>query len=120
MLSSRVRHLSEILQPARERGPELEVTIGKLFGAMNVYTGDEGKLKAQVASWCEELQDFPLFAIRKAARWSVRGSERLPSLSAFIADVRLAMGKDVAKRAETLRQLTFVKSSKSNTSKGTY
>jgi hypothetical protein len=56
---------------------------------------DEAKLKLQIASWCEQLEEFPLYAIRKATRWSVRGCQKLPSLAAFIADVRSAIGPGV-------------------------
>ncbi|WJI46957.1 hypothetical protein NL532_10155 [Mesorhizobium sp. C120A] len=38
----------------------------KLFAAFNVYTGDQAKLRAQVLVWSEELEGFPLYAIRKA------------------------------------------------------
>ncbi|WP_424632176.1 hypothetical protein [Bradyrhizobium sp. SYSU BS000235] len=58
-VSRSVQSLSEILQPARDRGQALEIVIGKLFAGFNVYTGDEGKLKAQVAVWCGELEEFP-------------------------------------------------------------
>ena len=37
-----VKSLSRILRPARERGPELEIVILKLFAGFNVFTGDEG------------------------------------------------------------------------------
>jgi hypothetical protein len=106
LLSHQVKSLSEILRPARDRGPELEIEVAKLFAAFNVYTGDEGKLKAQVLVWCEELEEFPLFAIRKAAKWSVRGCQKLPSLAAFIADVRLAIGSGVLERARLLEFLS--------------
>jgi hypothetical protein len=104
-LSQQVKPLSEILQPARERGPELEFEVGKLFAGFNVYTGDEAKLKLQIAAWCEELEEFPLFAIRRACRWSVRGCQKLPSLAAFIADVRLAIGPGVLERRRLLGRL---------------
>jgi hypothetical protein len=97
-----VKSLSDILQPARERGPELEFEIGKLMAAFNVWTGDDAKLKLQVAAWCEELEEFPLYAIRKAARWAKRGSQRLPTIAAFIADVRLAIGPGVLERKKLL------------------
>ena len=100
-----MKSLSEILQPARERGPELEVAIGSMFAVMNVFTGDEAKLKLQVAGWCEALGEYPLFAIRKAAKWAVTRREKLPSLSAFIDDVRLAMGGKVLQRDRLLRGL---------------
>jgi hypothetical protein len=104
-LCQSVKSLSEILQPARERGPELEFEIGKLFAGFNVYTGDEAKLKLQIASWCEELEEFPLYAIRKACRWSVRGCQKLPPLAAFIADVRLAIGPGVLERRRLLQRV---------------
>lgn len=46
-LSHQVKSLSVILQPARERGPELEVAIGSMFAVMNVFIGDDAKLKLQ-------------------------------------------------------------------------
>ena len=49
----------------------------------------------QVAEWCHYLEDFLLFAIRKAAKWTVVGRTKLPSVAEFIADVRLAMGSGV-------------------------
>lgn len=104
-LSQSVKSLSEILLPARERGPELEFEIGKLMAAFNVWTGDEAKLKLQVAAWCEELEEFPLYAIRKAARWAKRGSQKLPTIAAFIADVRLAIGPGVLERLRILARL---------------
>ena len=97
-----VKSLSEILQPARERGPELELVIGKLFGGFNVYSGDEAKLKAQVMVWCEELEEFPLYAIRKAYKWAVRSEIKLPTLAGFIRDVKLAIGSDVLSRRKLL------------------
>jgi hypothetical protein len=44
----------------------LEQAITSMFAVMNVYTGDQAKLTLQVAEWCHYLEDFPLFAIRKA------------------------------------------------------
>jgi hypothetical protein len=58
-----VRSLSEVLQPARERGTELEQAITSMFAVMNVYTGDQAKLSLQVAEWCHYLEDFPIYAI---------------------------------------------------------
>ncbi|MBR0721792.1 hypothetical protein [Bradyrhizobium manausense] len=77
-----------------------------MFAVMNVFTGDDAKLKLQVAGWCEALGDYPLFAIRKAAKWAVIGREKLPSVSAFIDDVRLAMGGNVMERHRLLQKLT--------------
>lgn len=104
-LSHQVKSLSEILQPARDRGPELEIAIGSMFAVMNVFTGDDAKLKLQVAGWCEAVGEYPLFAIRKAAKWAVTGREKLPSVSAFIDDVRLAVGSGVLERQKLLRGL---------------
>jgi hypothetical protein len=100
-----VKSLSEILQPARDRGAELEFEVGKLFAGFNVYTGDEGKLKLQVAVWCDELSEFPLYAVRKAVKWAVRGSSKLPTIAALVADVRLAIGNNVLQRDRLLRGL---------------
>lgn len=103
-VTANVSSLSELLAPARERGPELEIVIGKLLSAFNVFTGDEGKMRAQVLVWAEELEEFPLYAIRKAYRWAVRGREKLPPLAAFIADTRLAVGTGVLARRKLLER----------------
>jgi len=99
------RSLTELLMPARTRGPELEIVVGKLFAAFNLFTGDEGKLKAQAMVWTEELEELPLWAIRQAYKWAVRGEARLPSLAQFIADTRLAMGSRTLARQRMLDEL---------------
>jgi len=104
-VSRAVRSLSDVLQPARERGIELEQAITSMFAVMNVYTGDQAKLTLQVMEWCHYLEDFPLFAIRKAAKWAVVSKDRLPSVAAFIADVRLAIGTGVLERRRLLEGL---------------
>ncbi|WP_245274011.1 hypothetical protein [Rhizobium leguminosarum] len=88
--------LSEILEPSAKRRPELAVEIAKLFAAFNLYTGDSVKSAAQVEVWGEQLGEFPLFAIRKAYRWAVRCEGKMPSIAAFIFDVKLAMGNNIA------------------------
>jgi hypothetical protein len=40
-----VRFLSDVLQPVRERGIELEQAITSMFAVMNVYTGDQAKTR---------------------------------------------------------------------------
>lgn len=97
-----VKSLGEIMRPARERGPELEAEILKMFAAFNVYSGDQGKLSAMTQVWADELEEFPMFAIRKAYKYSVRTGEKLPSLAAFIQEVRHAMGSHVAQRRKLL------------------
>lgn len=97
--------LSELMVPARTRGGELELLVGKLFAAFNLYTGDEGKLRAQVIVWVEELEGFPLWAIRIAYKWAVTTSTKMPSLAEFIADVKLAIGSKTLRRKRMLEAL---------------
>ncbi|MGO6758809.1 hypothetical protein ACCS42_17165 [Rhizobium ruizarguesonis] len=75
-----------------------------MFAAFNLYTGDAAKSPAQVEVWGEQLGEFPLFAVRKAYRWAVRGEGKMPSLASFIADVKLAMGAKVQERKRLLQQ----------------
>ncbi|WP_181182993.1 hypothetical protein [Mesorhizobium sp. B3-2-1] len=51
------------------------------------------------------MEDFPLYAIRKAYKWAVRGRDKLPSLASFIGDVRLAIGTNVLTRKRLLDNL---------------
>jgi hypothetical protein len=37
-----------------------------------------------VVEGCHYHEDFPLFAIRKAAKWAVVSKDKLPSVAAFI------------------------------------
>jgi hypothetical protein len=104
-LTTCLTSLSELLAPAGRRGTELEQAVTKLFAAFNVFTGDQVKLRAQVLVWCEELEGLPLYAIRKAYKWAVRGGDKLPSLASFLADVRFAVGADVLARKRLLEQL---------------
>jgi hypothetical protein len=76
-----------------------------MFAVMNVYTGNQAKLTLQVGEWCHYLEDFPLFAIRKAAKWSVVGRTKLPSVAEFIADVKLAINSNALQRDRLLRGL---------------
>ncbi|WP_246723991.1 hypothetical protein [Rhizobium leguminosarum] len=96
--------LSEILEPSAKRRPELAVEIAKLFAAFNLYTGDAAKSAAQVEVWGEQLGEFPLFAIRKAARWAIRGEQKMPSLAAFIGDTKIAMGRQAFARRKLLTE----------------
>jgi hypothetical protein len=104
-LSVQVKSLSDVLQPARERGIELEQSVTSMFAVMNVYTGDQAKLTLRVAEWCHHLEDYPLYAIRKAAKWAFVSKDKLPSVAAFIADVKLAIGTGVLERRRLLSRL---------------
>jgi hypothetical protein len=99
-----VMSLSELLVPARERGADLEMEIAKLFASFNVFTGDEGKTRLQVQVWADDLEEFPLYAIRKAAKWARRGEKKMPDLASFIKDVKLAVGTGVLERKRLLEQ----------------
>jgi hypothetical protein len=72
----------------------------------NVYTGDQAKLTLQAAQWCRYLEDFPMYAMRRACKWAVVLKDKLPSVAAFIADVRLAIGSGVLERQIPLARLT--------------
>jgi len=101
-VSQSVRSLSEVLQPARERGIELEQAVTSMFAVMNVYTGDRAKLTLQVGEWCHYLEDYPMYAIRKAAKWTVVSCTKLPSVADFIKDVKRAIGEGVLERRRLL------------------
>lgn len=97
--------LTDLLAPSSLRGAELEVEVGKLFAAFNIFTGDAGKLRAQLMVWCEELEDFPLWAVRMAYKSWVRGGSKMPSLADFIESVKFAIGSDVYARKRAIEGL---------------
>jgi hypothetical protein len=78
--------------------------LGKMLAAFNLYTGDAAKVAAQIEVWGEELQGFPMYAIRKAYKWAIRSESKMPSLGSFIVDVRLAVGANVLARKRLLQQ----------------
>jgi len=51
------------------------------------------------------LEEFPLYAIRKAYKWAMRSEGKLPTIAAFIAAVRLAIGPGVLERRRLLTKL---------------
>jgi hypothetical protein len=104
-VSQAVISVSGILQPARQRGTELEQSITSMFAVMNVYTESQAKVTLQVAqvSRCHYLEDFPLYAIRKAAKWTVVTKDKLPGVATFIADV--AIGSGILDRRRLLESL---------------
>lgn len=75
-----------------------------MFAAFNLYTGDQGKINAMVEVWADELEEYPLYAIRKAYKWAIRGEGKLPSLASFIRDVKLAIGSNVLARKKLLER----------------
>lgn len=86
------------------RRGELAETLGKLFAGFNLFTGDAEKVSAQIEVWGEELEQYPMYAIRKAYKWAIRGSNKLPTLASFIKDVQLAIGSNVLTRKRMLQQ----------------
>jgi hypothetical protein len=58
----------------------------------------------QFSAWADDLEGYPLYAIRKAARWAWRGDNKLPSLAGFIADVKLEIGANVLSRKKLLER----------------
>jgi hypothetical protein len=48
------------------------------------------------------LEDFPKYAIRRAAKWTIVSKDKLLSVSAFIADVKMAVGENILERRKLL------------------
>lgn len=105
LLQTNLAQLDKILIPAASNPGRLIGVVTRLFAVFNQFTGDEAKVEAQVDAWVEELKEYPLWAIYKAYKWSARAERKMPSLSEFIADVKLAVGTDVLGRQRLLKQL---------------
>jgi hypothetical protein len=95
--------LDALLSPARNDGPKLDIVIGKLFAAFNVYTDDTRKLRAQLEVW--GARRAPPLGILQAVRWAVQHEEKLPSISSFLGYVPCAIGDETQKRKRMLRGL---------------
>lgn len=97
--------VSRLLTPASESGPKLEVLLAQLFAVFNIYTGDEAKLKAQLSVWADELETYPMWAIRMAYQWTIRSDKKLPPLAEFLHTVRFIVGDKTAERKRMLENM---------------
>lgn len=55
------------------------------------------------------LGDDPLYSIRRAAKWTMLGSDKLPSVAAVIADVKLVIGARVLDRQRVAKRDSVVR-----------
>lgn len=97
--------LNRLLTPARELGPKLEMLLIQLFSAFNIYTGDESKLKAQLSVWADELEGFPMWAIKVAYKWTIRSDRKLPSLAEFLHTTKFVMGNNTLERKRMIENM---------------
>lgn len=99
--------LDVILQPAHvERGAELTVEVTSFlamypFGLRN----DPGLMQAKVSGWVSELENYPMYAVKKALHWWKRYGEKEPSFAEVLADVKLFCGNEVMQRRELLQNV---------------
>jgi hypothetical protein len=96
--------LDRLLTPARNN-PKLELEILGLFMSFNMYTGDETKTKLMAAEWADSIEEYPMWAIKQAKTWAKAAYDKLPSISQFRSDVRLAIGTGVLDRKRALEVL---------------
>lgn len=105
-LSNELSVLSQILQPARLKNEELVVEVAKFlaifpFGLRN----DNSLMQAKIDGWCDDLEMYPLYAIKRALGYWRRNSMKEPSLSEVLADVKLFMGRNVLARKRILEKM---------------
>lgn len=55
--------------------------------------------------WCHYLEDYPMYANRKAAKWTVVSCSKLPSVAEFIKDVKLAIDANLLERKRLVARL---------------
>ncbi|WHO71697.1 hypothetical protein [Rhizobium sp. BT03] len=95
--------LEQILQPAREKGAELAVEVAKFLALFPFGLRHDPRLmQAKVNGWCEDLEGYPLYAIKRALGWWRRNSDKEPSFAQVLADVKLFMGDNVLRRWQAL------------------
>lgn len=97
--------LSDITAPARYRVGELEAEVVRLLNAFNVYTGDQSKVSGIICEYADSLEEFPLYAVRKAIKWAKNSSDKLPTIKALREDAKLAVGSNVLPRKQLLERL---------------
>lgn len=56
--------------------------------------------------WASKCNDYPLWAVQKAADWWASGARTGDDLGHFLSDVRLAIGNNVVSREHLMRLLT--------------
>jgi hypothetical protein len=95
--------LDQILQPARERGAELAVEVAKFLSRFPFgLRHDTSLMQAKVDGWCEDLEGYPMYAIKRALGWWRRNGEKEPSFAQVLTDVKLFTGDNVLSRRQTL------------------
>lgn len=97
--------LEQILTPSKARGDQL---VKEIVGLLSIYPfglrHDQGMNQLRIEEWCDALEGYPLYAIKRAKKWNVCGSKKEPSLAEFLDDVKLATGRDVVSRRKRLQE----------------
>lgn len=106
-LGSEMAVLDLIMQPAYVKsGHELSTEVASFlamfpFGLRN----DESLMAAKVNGWCSELEQYPMYAVKRALNWWKRYGKKEPSFAEVLADVKLYCGKNVYTRRAILKNL---------------
>lgn len=96
-------HLREV----RRRGKnELVTEVAKFLGRFPFgLSHDESAKQLKLDSWCEDLEMYPLYAVKRALGYWRRNSEKEPAFSQVVEDVRLFTGERVLERKRLLERM---------------
>lgn len=97
--------LEQILSPAFNKGEELVVEVSTFFAMMPYQKGDESEKRLKINGWCDSLEHYPLYAIKRALTWWLRFGKKEPSFSELLDDVKLFTGDNVLKRKRLLMSM---------------
>lgn len=104
-LSSELAVLDQILQPSHMKGVELATEVAKFLARFPFgLRHDASHMQAKVDGWCEDLEAYPLYAVKRALGYWRRNSDKEPSFAEVLADVKLFTGKNVLTRRRLLQQ----------------
>ena len=101
--------LHHILQPSAKKVDELTAEVMRLLSAYQFGLGhQESQVALKVDVWVSALKKYPLYAIKRAAKWCFEGERKEPALCDFMKKVELAhgwAGEDVLMKKRMLENL---------------
>jgi len=98
--------LEQILAPSHTKGAELALEVYKFLARFPFgLSHDESAKQLKLDSWCEDLETYPLYAVKRALGYWRRNSEKEPTFSEVVADVKLFTGDKVLERKRLLERL---------------
>jgi hypothetical protein len=97
--------LDQVMKPASTAPDVLMEAIQVAMSELRYRSKGEEQHTLNLKVWMNACQQFPMWAVQKAADWWSKGARDGDELGHFLKDVRLAVGGNVLARISRLRML---------------